>query len=124
MRNQLVLIALLIGCRSVTDDGDLADAARAHQSITTDDPRRQIFDEVDGDRITQRMREMSGVAPVVVDGQTITLGERFSSDGRKNFRNYWTQVMRGFGLEITPFHYQAAGHPRGGDNIEAVLRGR
>src|SRR5258705_11945851 len=31
--------------------------------------------------------------------------------------------MRGLGLEVTAFHYQAAGHPRAGDNVEAVLRG-
>src|ERR1041384_4617128 len=31
--------------------------------------------------------------------------------------------MRDLGLEIKEFHYQAAGHPRPGDNVEAVLRG-
>jgi hypothetical protein len=115
MRIQLIALTLLLGCGAV-DDASITSPA-------TGDPRKQIFDEVDGARITQTMREVSGVVPVFVAGQTITLGERFSSDGRKNFRNYWTQIMRNLGLEITAFHYQAAGHPRAGDNVEAVLRG-
>src|SRR5580765_2507517 len=51
------------------------------------------------------------------------LGERFDDAGRQRFRDYWTQTMRNLGLEINPLHYQAAGHPRAGDNVEAVLRG-
>jgi hypothetical protein len=120
MRIQLVAIALLIGCGSVTDGSDLESA---HQPAVTVDPRKEIFDEVDGARITELMRELSGAAPAVVDGETIMLGERFSSDGRKNFRLFWTQTMRDLGLEINQFHYQADRHPRAGDNVEAVLRG-
>jgi len=106
MRIPLMAAVLLIGCRGGGDD-----------------PVQKIFDEVDGAQITQRMRELSGVTPVTVAGQSITLGQRFDDTGRKNFRDYWTQVMQGLGLEINPFHYQAAGHPRPGDNVEAILRG-
>src|SRR5262249_34336605 len=67
--------------------------------------------------------ELSGDVPVTVNGTQITLGERFDDAGRQRFRDYWTQTMQGLGLEIHPMHYQALGHPRAGDNIEAILRG-
>ena len=113
MRIQVVAIALLIGCHGGSEHA--VDAAPDHL--------KEIFDEVDGARITQTMRELSGVVPVTVNGASITLGQRFDDAGRQRFRDYWTQTMRNLGLEINPLHYQAAGHPRAGDNVEAILRG-
>jgi hypothetical protein len=126
MRIQLIAIVILIGCQAGAEDApDLMDEALVTEptSGAVIDNLKEIFDQVDGARIIQLMRELSGVAPVTVDGASITLGERFSSDGRKNFRLYWIQTMRDLGLEINQFHYQAAGHPRPGDNLEAILRG-
>lgn len=112
MRIQVVVIALLIGGHGCSErPGDAGDHLR------------EIFDEVDGARITQTMRELSGVVPVTVNGASITLGERFDDAGRQRFRDYWTQTMQNLGLEINPLHYQAAGHPRAGDDVEAILRG-
>jgi hypothetical protein len=122
MRIPLITAALLIGCQAMPDD-TAADPDQTEAALVAD-PVKQIFDEVDGARITQSLREVSGAAPVMVEGQTIVINERFSSDGRKNFRNYFTQAMQDLGLEIHQFHYQAARHPRPGDNVEAILRGR
>jgi len=118
MRIQLAAIVALIGCQ-----GGLEDTSAHTAAVGPIDPAKEIFDEVDGDRITQLMRELSGVVPVTVNGKPSILGERFSSDGRKRFRQYWTQAMQDLGLEVNAFHYQAANHPRAGDNLEAVLRG-
>jgi hypothetical protein len=129
MRIQLVAIGLLIGCQGGSadpgDPGDVADAALENgpAPIAATDHLKEIFDQVDAARLTQTMRELSGVVPVTVNGVSITLGQRFDAAGRKRFRDYWMQTMRGLGLEINQFHYQAAGHPRAGDNVEAVLRG-
>ncbi len=144
MRIQLLAIVILIGCHGgpsntavlddaapVTDAAPAIDAALVIDAAPVidaldsnlPDPLKEIFDEVDGAHLTQLMRELSGVVPVMVAGQSITLGQRFDDTGRKNFRDYWTQAMQGLGLEINQFHYQAAGHPRAGDNVEAVLRG-
>ncbi|HEU4727939.1 MAG TPA: M20/M25/M40 family metallo-hydrolase, partial [Kofleriaceae bacterium] len=123
MKIQLVAVAVLIGCQAAPQD-DLADASlHAAPAVVALDPLKEIFDEVDGARLTQLMRELSGVVPVTVGGTTMTLGERFSDDGRKRFRMYWTQAMTDLGLPVTQLHYQAPGHPRPGDNLEAVLRG-
>ncbi|MEO7736336.1 MAG: M20/M25/M40 family metallo-hydrolase [Kofleriaceae bacterium] len=115
----------MIGCQTGADDLDTADATRADEpaALVVTDHLKEIFDEVDGARITQTLRELSGVVPVVVNGATITLGERFSAAGRKKFRDYWTQTMTGLGLQLNQFHYRASGHPRAGDNVEAVLAG-
>jgi hypothetical protein len=116
---------VLIGCQIDAGDTDLADGVQVDETATVaaTDHLKEIFDQVDGARLTQVMRELSGVVPVTVNGVSITLGQRFDAAGRKRFRDYWTQTMVGLGLEVTQLHYQAAGHPRAGDNIEAVLRG-
>jgi peptidase M28-like protein len=134
MRIQVVAIGLLIGCHNgnpgaAPDGGGGSDAAVAIDAAAVPDATpavdhlKQIFDEVDGDRITQTLRELAGEVPVVVNGAPITLGQRFDDVGRQNFRDYWAQTMQGLGLEINPMHYQALNHPRAGDNVEAVLRG-
>jgi hypothetical protein len=118
-------MAVLIGCQGGADDTGLLDDTGDEQPATAavTDHLKEIFDQVDGAHLTQLMRELSGVVSVTVNGASIKLGERFSTTGRKKFRDYWTQTMRGLGLEVNQFHYQAAGHPRAGDNVEAILRG-
>jgi hypothetical protein len=127
MRIHLTAIAALIGCQATLEDPAnppiVAGSAPAAAAAAALDPLQQIFDEVDGGAIIQTLREVSGDVPVVVDGEQIVINERFSSDGRKRFRQYFIQRMKGLGLEINEFHYQAAGHPRPGDNVEAILRG-
>ena len=113
MRIQAAAIALLIGCHGGSE----------HAVDAGPDHLKEIFDEVDGARITQTLRELAGLVPVTVNGASITIGERFDDAGRQRFRDYWTQTMRNLGLEINPMHYQATGHPRAGDNVEAILRG-
>src|ERR1051325_6862705 len=112
MRIQAVAIALLIGCNGGSE-----------RAPDAGDHLKQIFDEVDGARITQTLRELSGAGPGPATGAPITPGGRSAAAGRQRFRDYWTQTMRNLGLEINPLHYQATGHPRAGDNVEAILRG-
>ncbi|TMQ02779.1 MAG: M28 family peptidase [Deltaproteobacteria bacterium] len=125
MRIQVVAIALLIGCHGGSErPGAGVDAGGAvDEGAPATGDLEVIFDEVDGARITQVMRELSGEVPVTVNGTSIMLGERFDDIGRQKFRDYWTQTMQNLGLEIKPLHYQAAGHPRPGDDVEAILRG-
>src|SRR4029079_1845120 len=123
MRIQLITMFVLIGCQTSGDDiADLdGDGAAGPAAVAATDHLKEIFDQVDSARLTQTMRELSGVVPVVVNGRTITLGQRFNANGRQHFRDYWTQTMTNLGLEVNQFHFQAS--PRAGDNVEAVLRG-
>jgi hypothetical protein len=125
MRIQLVAMLVLIGCQADPGEGDPTDGVLAGDlaATVTLDPLKEIFDQVDGDRIIQLMRDLSGVDLVNLGGTMTRIDERFSSDGRKRFRQYFTQYMANLGLEVNQFHYQAARHPRGGDNVEAILRG-
>jgi hypothetical protein len=122
MRIQLITLLALVGCQ-VDPEQAASDERAGTAAAVTLDPIKQIFDEVDGDRIIQSMRDLSGVDLVDLGGTMARIDERFSSDGRKRFRQYFTQFMQNLGLEVNQFHYQAAGHPRGGDNVEAILRG-
>jgi Zn-dependent M28 family amino/carboxypeptidase len=122
MRIIPIAALVLFGCQSVVDGTESVEESVDHAPLVVDH-LKEIFDQVDGARLTQTMRELSGVVPVVVNGVSITLGERYSATGRKKFRDYWTQTMRNLGLTVNAFHYQAVGHPRAGDNLEAVLPG-
>ena len=82
-----------------------------------------IYDEVDATHLGQLVRELSGDVPVTVNGVTYAITERFSDAGRQRFRDYWTQSMTNLGLQVNVLTYQAAGHPRPGTNLEAVLPG-
>src|SRR5690348_15413 len=132
MRIPGLAIVLLIGCHN-NNPGAAPDApAGSDAAVAIDaapdaapavDHLKQIFDEIDAERVAQTLRELAGEVPVMVNGAMITLGQRFDDVGRQNFRDYWTQTMQGLGLEINPMHYQATNHPRAGDNVEAILRG-
>ena len=136
MRIHAVAIVLLIGCNTSNFDtpdvdttsdsitGGQLEAESGHSRHHRNDHLEEIFDEVDGARITQTLRELAGEVPVVVNGASITLGQRFDDVGRQYFRAYWTQTMQNLGLEVTQLPYQAANHPRPGNDVEAVLRGR
>jgi len=83
-----------------------------------------IYDQVDGAHILQLVQEMSGVVPVTVDGQQIQITERFDDVGRQNYRAYWTQYMKGLGLQVNPLHFAATTNDRATDDLEAVLPGK
>jgi hypothetical protein len=128
MRALLYLSLAMIGCHGSSGahldlDAPATIDASPDAPDAGPDHLKELYDEVDGTRIIQTLKEMSGVVPVLVNGETITIDERYSDAGRQRFRDYWTQQMTALGLTVTPMHYQAAGHPRAGDNLEAVLPG-
>ncbi len=127
MRWSVAATVVLFGCHGVSNPMVDVDAPATPTIDAAPDagPDRlkAIYDEVDGVRIARLVQEMSGAVAVTVGGASITIDERYSDAGRQRFRDYWTQSMQALGLEVTPSHYQAAGHPRAGDNLEAVLPG-
>jgi hypothetical protein len=82
-----------------------------------------IYHEVDAARLVQTLRELTGTVPVTVGGVEITIDERYSDAGRKKFRDYWSQQMKGLGLDVHVQDFDGTGHPRAGTNLEAVLPG-
>jgi len=100
MRIHLMTALFLIGCQGDALDGPDASLTES-PSFTSTDHLKEIFDEVDGARIIQTMRELSGVDPVVLNGEPSRLGQRFDDAGRKRFRDYWAQTMRGLASRST-----------------------
>lgn len=124
MRAVLVVAALAIGCHGAP--ADVPDATPIAIDAPADAARdrlKGIYDEVDGAHVVQLVKEMSGAMLAMIGGAPVALGERYSDAGRQRFRDYWTQYMTGLGLEVHALDYQAAGHPRSGTNLEAVLPG-
>jgi hypothetical protein len=105
MRCLAVVIALALAACHHAHHADVADAA----PDAAVDRWQAIYDEVDGAHIVQLVSDLAQ--------------ERYSDAGRQRFRDYWTHYMTGLGLAVTPLPYQAAGHPRAGIDLEAVLPG-
>jgi hypothetical protein len=129
MYRLLVVALALAGCHAGDHQGQsdassiAADAAHDAKPDAALVDLQHIYDEVDAAHLAQLVKELSGAVPVMVDGQMITIDERYSDAGRAKFRAYWTQYMRNLGLTVTPLPYQAMNHPRGGDDLEAVVAG-
>jgi hypothetical protein len=101
----------------------LVAACHGGGEAAVDDRWKAIYDEVDANHLIAVLKDMSGVTPVPVGSTTFSITERFDDLGRQHFRDYWTQYMIGLGMAVTPLSYQAAGHPRAGIDLEAVLPG-
>lgn len=132
-RSVLVVAALTLvtgcgknnpGMSTGDDDDDDRPPIDAAIDMTTGDPLKDIFNEVDGDRIIQSVKEMSGAAMVTVDGDTFQIDQRFDDAGRAKFRTYWTAKMTDLGIPVTPMHFDATMQSRATDDLEAVLPGK
>jgi hypothetical protein len=99
------------------------------------DPKalQSVFAAVDQKNLEKLLAEVTGVAPVTVDGATLHLTERWSAAGKASFRAYWKQYFTALGAtvseipfpvdltDIDPDHVvvgETTGH-----NVEAVLPG-
>lgn len=87
-----------------------------------------ISNAVSSDHLQQLIRETSGASPVVIDGQTVSITERFTPEGKERFRKYFTSYFAGLGLPVTSIDYPANARRRTteatGHNLEAMLPGR
>ncbi len=89
------------------------------------DPLHAVFDAVDRAQLAQRLDELTGIAPVMVNSAPVRLTDRWSPTAKAQFRAYWTAYFTALGAQV---HEQtfAIGNLVGettGHNIEAVLPG-
>ena len=87
---------------------------------------KEVFASVTQDLLLQDLKEMTGVVPVTVDGQSVTISDRYLPASKQRFRAYWTQFFRNLGVVVTELPYSTK-HRIGeleGHNLEAVLPGK
>lgn len=90
------------------------------------DPYQAVFDAVTEDGLRARMREITGVDPVTVNGKTFSMTDRWSAAAKSRFRDYYRQYFEALGATVNVIPFKAtnlvAGETEGHD-IEAILPG-
>ena len=111
MKTLLGLFILLCGIQSFAQTGDVY---------------RDIFNAVDRADTINILKNMTGVNPVNVGGRSFSISERYSSQGKQNFRAYFTDFFTKLGIPVQELAYKTR-HSQiepMGHNLEAVLPGK
>lgn len=91
-----------------------------------DDPVKAVYDAVDAARLAQRLEELSGVIPVQIGGNQVSLSERYSPASKEKWREYVKQYFASIGLNATELAYPTQ-HQLGetqGHDLEVVVPGQ
>src|SRR5262249_19934549 len=82
---------------------------------------------VDANRLQAFVSQASGATPVTIDGQSVTIDERYTAPGKARFRSFLAQSFAALNLAPNPIAYPTS-HTKGGDvdghNLEFVLPGK
>ena len=95
------------------------------QAVQAQSVYQNVYNLVNKDKLVQVLKEMTGVVPVTISGEQLTLSNRYSSEAKANYRKYWTRYFQNLGMNVQEFGYKTA-HTRiesQGHNLEAVLPG-
>jgi hypothetical protein len=114
------------GCANEPIDNDSEAITRAAATVPAPagDVYQDVYNSVDTSRLDTLLRDMTGVNPVTVDGQTFSITNRYQADAKTNYRKYWTAYFQSLGLTVTPMTFPTnSGIEAQGHNLEAVLPG-
>ncbi len=86
----------------------------------------KIYREVDQTRVLTQLKEMTGVLPVSIRGSTVFMTDRYTSNSKSNFREYWRAHYLSLGIPVQELAYPTAHRSieNEGHNLEAVLPGK
>ena len=90
-----------------------------------EDVYKGIFAAVDQSHLQTLLKDMTGVNPVTVNGETFSITDRYSPATKANYRKYWLNYFKSLGMTTQEFAYHNT-HGNGeadGHNVEAVLPG-
>lgn len=90
------------------------------------DPFKAIFDSVDKTSIEKLLNDATGGNPVIVNGASVRLTERWSPGAKKTFREFWKSYFEGLGATVKELTFpikNLVGETTG-TNVEAVLPGK
>jgi hypothetical protein len=86
---------------------------------------KSVFASVDNSHLQALLKDMSGVTPVTIGSDSVSLSERYSPAAKANYRKYWSGYFKSLGIPTQEFSYPNS-HGNGeadGHNVEAVLKG-
>ena len=70
------------------------------RAATIDPVYKQVYDEVSKDRLEFLLKQLTGYAAADVGGgRSALISERYSPEGKANFRAFWLQYMRDLGIQ-------------------------
>jgi Zn-dependent M28 family amino/carboxypeptidase len=84
-----------------------------------------VFASVDRTRLEALLKDMSGVNPVAVGGETFSITDRYAPASKANYRKYWINYFKSLGMTAVELPYSNS-HDNGeaqGHDVEAVLPG-
>ena len=99
--------------------------ARGPVKGSPEDVYKGVFASVDQARLLALLKDMSGVNPVVVGGETFSLTDRYSPASKAKYRKYWSNYFKSLGMATSELAYPNS-HGNGeaeGHDVEAVLPG-
>jgi Zn-dependent M28 family amino/carboxypeptidase len=128
----MVATLVLAGCALEGGSADEAENTTAIESTTrkppkptNNDPYAAVYAAVDKTKLDTLLRDMSGVNPVTVGGQTFSITNRYTPAAKADYRAYWTNYFQSLGLTVTPTTFPTPGGAEAqGHNLEAVLPGK
>jgi hypothetical protein len=91
-----------------------------------EDVYKDVFASVDNGHLQSLLKDMSGVNPVSVGGETFTIDNRYTPAAKANYRKYWTNYFKSLGIPAREMAYPNSHTENGeteGHNLEAVLPG-
>jgi hypothetical protein len=84
-----------------------------------------IYHQVNQSNLVAKLKDMSGVNPVTVAGETFTISNRYLPAGKENFRKYWTAYYQSLGMQVNALNYKTQYNiETEGHNLEAILPGK
>jgi hypothetical protein len=82
-----------------------------------------VYAAVSQDALITFLKQMSGVEPVTIEGDTFSISERYSDEGRQHFLTWWKYTFGKLGYTVRAIDYQGPNSSRPGHDLEAVLPG-
>ena len=127
----LAATLVLAGCSFDGGPADDAENTTAIESTTrkpkptNNDVYASVYAAVDKTKLDGLLRDMTGVNPVTVGGQTFSITNRYTPAAKANYRAYWTNYFQSLGMTVTQEAFpQSGGQEAQGHNVEAVLPGK
>ena len=85
-----------------------------------------VFDSVNPEHLQALLKDMTGVNPVTIGGQTFAITDRYLPASKEKFRRYFRAYFEALGVPVQEQAYPTR-HNIGetmGHNMEAVMRGK